>query len=404
MGHVPLVVLTADRPLELQGWGAPQTMPQQRLYGGFARAVRGRRASRRPPRPRCSHLRATAARAVATATRAPRGAVQLNVPFREPLAPVPDGLRRGAAAGARHAGAAGRAAHPHPPARSGHPYPRGAGGGARPPGVHRGGRHRRAARATRGDGSAEAVAALGRATGYPVLAEATSQARFGGGPRRRVRSTTRSCATSAFAARATAPELVLRFGGGLTPKGPQRGWTRSGAYIVQFSDDGALFDPQHTAPALVIEGIRCARASSSPEACRRGATRRGPRDFAAAERRGPRRAGGRRFAQDGRASPSRGIAREVVARAAGGRAALRVQQHAHPRRGRASRHGGGVPLRVLANRGANGIDGIVVQRAGRGGGVRAAHGAADRATSPSCTTWAACSPRAGTGCRSPWWW
>ncbi|HEX8437546.1 thiamine pyrophosphate-binding protein, partial [Archangium sp.] len=33
MAQVPLVVLTADRPLELQGWGAPQTVPQACFFG-----------------------------------------------------------------------------------------------------------------------------------------------------------------------------------------------------------------------------------------------------------------------------------------------------------------------------------------------------------------------------------
>ena len=32
-GHVPLMVVTADRPEELQDCGAPQTMPQSDLYG-----------------------------------------------------------------------------------------------------------------------------------------------------------------------------------------------------------------------------------------------------------------------------------------------------------------------------------------------------------------------------------
>src|SRR5690242_10758247 len=36
-GRVPLVVCTADRPPELQGIGAPQTIDQERLYGGAVR-------------------------------------------------------------------------------------------------------------------------------------------------------------------------------------------------------------------------------------------------------------------------------------------------------------------------------------------------------------------------------
>ncbi|MGI8661690.1 MAG: 2-succinyl-5-enolpyruvyl-6-hydroxy-3-cyclohexene-1-carboxylic-acid synthase [Acidimicrobiales bacterium] len=79
---VPLIVCTADRPPELRGVGAPQTIDQTHLYG-------------RSPRwffdPGVADIaamaswRALAARAVAVASGAPRGPVHLNLPFREPL-------------------------------------------------------------------------------------------------------------------------------------------------------------------------------------------------------------------------------------------------------------------------------------------------------------------------------
>src|SRR3954468_21040444 len=37
MARVPLLVLTADRPWDLHGFGAPQTISQEALYGRFAR-------------------------------------------------------------------------------------------------------------------------------------------------------------------------------------------------------------------------------------------------------------------------------------------------------------------------------------------------------------------------------
>jgi len=86
-GRVPLVVLTADRPPELQDSGANQTADQTKLYGS---AVRRYRTLPEPaPRPRALRsLRVTAARAVADATGTPPGPVHLNVPFRKPLEPV----------------------------------------------------------------------------------------------------------------------------------------------------------------------------------------------------------------------------------------------------------------------------------------------------------------------------
>ena len=87
--HVPLVVLTADRPIELHGWGALQSIPQGRLYGEYPRwfvdlgVPEGTAAA-------AAHLRATGSRAVAVAMRVPRGVVHLNAPFRDPLAPTPD--------------------------------------------------------------------------------------------------------------------------------------------------------------------------------------------------------------------------------------------------------------------------------------------------------------------------
>ena len=84
---VPLIVLTADRPPELRGVGAPQTIDQLRLYGPHAKW------SVDMPLPEATdeaarHWRLVAARAAATAIEAPRGPVHVNFPFREPLIPA----------------------------------------------------------------------------------------------------------------------------------------------------------------------------------------------------------------------------------------------------------------------------------------------------------------------------
>lgn len=97
-GRVPLIVLTADRPPELQDSGANQTTDQKQLYGN---AVRYHRTLPEPePEPRkLRSLRVIVSRAVDSATNVPAGPVHLNVPFRKPLEPVqvdgdvPDTLR-----------------------------------------------------------------------------------------------------------------------------------------------------------------------------------------------------------------------------------------------------------------------------------------------------------------------
>ncbi len=86
--NLPLLVLTADRPPEVQGRGALQTTRQSGLYGSF---VRGFWELGVPdPHPAAlAGVRAAAAMAV-QATLDPRpGPVHLNAPFRPPLEPQP---------------------------------------------------------------------------------------------------------------------------------------------------------------------------------------------------------------------------------------------------------------------------------------------------------------------------
>ena len=87
---VPLVVLTADRPPELRGWGAGQTIDQHGLYGSHAGwFCETPVPSELPPETASRWFAMAAARAVQQATGSNPGPVQLNMPFREPLEPLP---------------------------------------------------------------------------------------------------------------------------------------------------------------------------------------------------------------------------------------------------------------------------------------------------------------------------
>lgn len=80
--RVPMIALTADRPPELQGVGAPQTIDQQNLYG---RAVRWFCDAGVPDETDPAGWRDLARLALRSALGSPAGPVQLNLPFRDPL-------------------------------------------------------------------------------------------------------------------------------------------------------------------------------------------------------------------------------------------------------------------------------------------------------------------------------
>nr|WP_017553995.1 2-succinyl-5-enolpyruvyl-6-hydroxy-3-cyclohexene-1-carboxylic-acid synthase [Heyndrickxia coagulans] len=87
ISRVPLIVLTADRPHELRNVGAPQAIDQTRLYGTHVKWFE------EMPLPEAGEemlqfVRQTAARAVVTSLQQPAGPVHLNFPLREPLVPV----------------------------------------------------------------------------------------------------------------------------------------------------------------------------------------------------------------------------------------------------------------------------------------------------------------------------
>ena len=86
LSEVPMIVLTADRPEELRGVGAPQTIDQIELYGGHVRWFHD------PGVPDAAGAAEWRQLAATTWAHAATGPVQLNLPFREPLVGTPCAL------------------------------------------------------------------------------------------------------------------------------------------------------------------------------------------------------------------------------------------------------------------------------------------------------------------------
>ena len=216
--RIPLVVLTADRPPELREVGAGQTIDQLKLYGDAAKWFFEVGTHRATPE-RLRWMRQLAFRTYETAVSGRPGAVHLNFALREPLvldAPLPPAddeplprARRSAPAAAIELEVGERA-------------------------VIVAGRHER------NDGLAAALGAAAAALGAPLLADPLSGARRGPAAVAHYDDLLRD---EAFAA-AHRPDTVIRVGDLPTCK-PLRQWLAGldGARQIAFDPEGAWQDP-----------------------------------------------------------------------------------------------------------------------------------------------------------------
>jgi 2-succinyl-5-enolpyruvyl-6-hydroxy-3-cyclohexene-1-carboxylate synthase len=247
---VPLLVLTSDRPPELRGTGAGQTIDQLKLYGSAVRWF-CEVGTHPADDPGLLHYRATACRAYAAAAGDPRpGPVHVNLAWREPLAPSPE---PGSVSAMAPLALQGRGERPLNAVLSVPPTPDPAilddlaeRVRAAPRGLIVAGRQR-------DPRLAAAAAELAASAGYPILPEPTSQLRLGAHDRSRVVWTYDSIAR--VSPERLAPEIVIRFGDLPTSK-PLRGWLAGLEGLSEIVVDPAFDwnDPGHGAETLLRVG------------------------------------------------------------------------------------------------------------------------------------------------------
>ena len=337
--RVPMLVCTADRPPELQGFGAPQTIDQTRLYGGSVRWF----AEPGPADAAAAGTwRSLAARALLEATGMPPGPVHLNLGFGDPLVGTPGPLPAGRPDGRPwHTRPA-----PGPPTEAAVASVAGLLPGRRGIIVAGGGAHSDPA----------AVAALAAALGWPVLADPRSGCRTPGPAT--VAAADALLRHPAFAADHR-PDVVLRLGAPPASKVVVEWLRDSGARHLVVDPHGAWLDPDRTGELLVTgdpgawAGALLDALPGTPPGVAPADDGRWLASWAAGE--AAAQAAIARVVSGGGATDPH-VARTVAAALTDG--ATLVVSSSMPVRDlewyAAPRHG----LRVLANRGANGIDGV----------------------------------------------
>ena len=341
LARVPLVVCTADRPPEVRGVGAPQTIDQTHVYG---RAPRWFTDPGVPdPAARWS-WRSLGSRSVAEAMAGPcgPGPTHLNLPFREPLlgdaavAGVPNG---------RHDGGPWHRVDVPLSAPSPEAIDELVASGNFVSGT------RGLIVAGAGCGDPDAVLALAESLGWPILADPRSGLRIGD---HRVVGAADGILRSVRFAESHRPDFVLRVGERWASKVVQSFLAGSPNVVV---DPFRWTDPERSAMRVVrCDPTMFCRTLAAAPGVSGGSITDWPVEWQQAEVRA-QRAIATAFAQMNRSSEPE-LARRVFAAVTGGTHVVvsssmpvrDLEAFATPRVD---------PPRVVANRGANGIDGVV---------------------------------------------
>ncbi len=338
MAHVGMIVLSADRPPELQDRGSPQTINQTNLYGVAAKWFHDIGV---PDAESVGNAAGLARKAVATALETPAGPIHLNLPLREPLVPMAKLDTAFATTTATPAATATRiAATEEEIARiaevvSGRPTVIIA-GQSNSPGL--------------GSAVSEAAAAL---RGI-IIADPQSEIRFGGTDDPALISTADLLVAAGFRG-GEAPAAVLHVGALPTSK-PVNQWLESLGADLTHIDDGRWHDPLRIATSVVVADPTqtLSQLAKIVDA--------GPEGFAAAWRRADDAATA--VLRDAPADISEpAIAATLIDAVpagavivAGSSMPIRLLDSYGTRRDRSAR--------LIANRGANGIDGTVATALG----------------------------------------
>lgn len=323
LSEVPMIVATADRPPELRGIGSPQTIDQLELFG---RSVRWFHDAQVPDAADPAEWRPLAQRVFSTAETGP---VHLNLPFREPLVGVTDDLPEPIGPPLP----VPRAYVVNGPLDAGYDRQRGV--------IIAGGRHGL---------DVTDIAAFAERTGWPILAAPESGCR----PLDRAVTAFDSLLRHQAFADAHTPEIVVRFGRAPASKVLSQWLVKSGAPVLQVGGPGVIDPERNVALQCTLDDLASLRgAADTPWLARwRHANERAEEALTAAIEEAP--------------LSEPGVARAVAAAVPGG--AELVVASSMPVRD--LEWFGGPAACAHANRGANGIDGVISTALGRALGGR----------------------------------
>jgi 2-succinyl-5-enolpyruvyl-6-hydroxy-3-cyclohexene-1-carboxylate synthase len=245
---IPLLVLSADRPPELRGIGAGQTIDQIKTFGSSVRWF-CEVGTHEADDSGLLHYRSVACRALAAARGEMRpGPVHLNLPWREPLAPVPV---EGAVTATDPLALEGRGDRPLTAVTRIDPEP------SASLAAEVAGQIKRAKAGVIVAGRQldpelrEPLARLAQVAGFPILADPTSQLRCGPHDRSHVVAGYDLLLREQHFASSLTPDLILRFGEMPTSK-PLRTWVESsGADQLVIDPNGGWNEPTDKAAAIL---------------------------------------------------------------------------------------------------------------------------------------------------------